>query len=163
MRAKSCALVLVSIGCGSAPAPVANATSGQVVTVRGVAQSHGSYCGGAPPTKEILEEVSRPRPVAGKFLVRAGAENTGDTPVAELSTAADGSFTVALPPGDYCVVTAGKRTLHVKPDAHHDRACLERVARTCDATWHVTAAGLDGAIDLNQACFGECFNGPPPP
>ena len=167
MNVNRAVLAVAMAGCASSAATQGTATGGPsapVASVHGVVQSQGGYCGGAAPTQEMLAAASRPNPVASAhFLVRVGTANSASPPEAQFTTKPDGSFELAVPPGDYCIVTDAKRTLAVTPSQYADRACLEQVQRTCDATWHVPAAGLDGSVTMARSCFGPCYHGPMPP
>jgi hypothetical protein len=71
--------------------------TGQITVVR-------PYCGGAAPSKEILERAKIPVPFAGqKFFLKKG--NTNRTPLvaANFTTDNNGNFYVLLPPGKYCL------------------------------------------------------------
>src|SRR5262245_48101077 len=96
---------LLSAGSLALALPSRAQSTGDLVVV---ANAHGSYCGGAAPTPDILAAARRPRPITGRFLVRRGRRNSVAAPVATLQTDATGTGTVALPPGTYCIVSESK-------------------------------------------------------
>src|SRR5687768_11984069 len=72
----------------------------------GLVTQTSSYCGGARPSEEILEEYNKPKPYIGKVLhVREGKDNvSGGKVVLRIVTNDSGYFSGSLPPGSYCIV-----------------------------------------------------------
>src|SRR5215468_1829781 len=89
------------------------------VTARVLYTERFGRWGGAMPThqeqarwEEMNREGAKPKPFAGqRILVRAGKRNRDRKPVAEGTSDANGRLTLALAPGDYCVVGESKRHL----------------------------------------------------
>jgi hypothetical protein len=119
-------------------------------------------CGGAALPYELMH---RTRPAAQLLLFRHGSVNTAAPPLVERASDERGQLTIDLPAGTYCVVTAAKRDPSQQPTnagARIDSACVERLARTCDATF--TTPVKQVRIDLYRStCFGPCYVGPMPP
>lgn len=66
----------------------------------------GSYCGGAAPSEEMLEEMRKPFPYPTKTLhVRKGTANNSKMPIlADIHPDKDGNYNIQLPAGTYCVI-----------------------------------------------------------
>jgi hypothetical protein len=107
------------------------------------------------------------RPLTVTLAVHAGTQNSSATPVLSFTPAADGTFRVTLPPGDYCVVRAEERTASDPADGktmYVDPGCMASWRAGCDAIWHVSPEDeLDGSFNVPGPCFGPCYRGPMPP
>jgi hypothetical protein len=63
-----------------------------------------SYCGGARPSDEILQDVQTPKPYAFKtFYIRKGAQNSKGKAIKVVTDSA-GCFSIKLKPGKYCLL-----------------------------------------------------------
>ena len=148
----------------SSPAPLAASAASTAasappptVEIRGSAVGVRSYCGGAPPTRQILDELRTPRPEAGLPLVfRRGDTNTPGGPIeAETRTDASGHFVVRLPPGSYCVVDGAKRDDHAPPASGPvtpDPVCYRRWLRTCDTGLQVSHEPGQPVLTFERGC-----------
>jgi hypothetical protein len=138
----------------AAPAPTA-ALAGILIRVP------SGPCGGARVSPEY--RLPPPSPASGvKILVRRGAVNTQTRPVAELTTAADGTFAANLPRGRYCLVLEAGRDRPTQGDRWHQLSCLVSAWQRCEAVVDVPVAA-PVRIEHQQSCFGPCYDGPPPP
>jgi len=83
------------------------------------------YCGGARPTPEILEELAKPRPYAGKTLIFVNQKNKVDS----VKTDNEGTFSYQVKPGKYRVYEAW-RFYRKTPDgtnhSNYDKECLKK-------------------------------------
>jgi hypothetical protein len=129
--------------------------SGQVC---GVVESTSSYCGGAQPPPQLLEQLATPQPYPGyRLLARRGQDNIADAPVfAETVTDDQGRFLFDLEPGWWCFVGENKRTPPANLDASWgsaDPTCLEDWFRTCESSLLLTDHPAQGLIiQIHQDC-----------
>ncbi len=74
--------------------------------VMGLVTLTSSYCGGARPTDEVMQEYNTPKPYAGKVLYfREGDKNDLNKKiVAKTVTNDSGYFEVKLPVGTYAII-----------------------------------------------------------
>jgi hypothetical protein len=74
--------------------------------VSGKVEKTFAYCGGARPSKEVLENLQSPVAYAGKkFYIREGRINTTSAKiVASFVTDSAGNFKVSLKPGTYSII-----------------------------------------------------------
>lgn len=141
----------------------------------------GNYCGGAAPSREMMEEVRRPKPKVGMRVI---AHPTGnyktDTDLEEWvgQTDGDGYWELKLYPGEYCLKVGAKAdTNPIVPESKPgwvvvDADCYTQWLGTCDLTFRVDTEGnVDGSLDilLYDKCFVEGYDpcsvymGPKPP
>jgi hypothetical protein len=73
-------------------------------TLTGKAEVSHPWCGGAMPSPSQRE---RRLPETQKYVVKPGDKNSEAKPVATIAPKADGSFSVKLPAGKWCVVDEG--------------------------------------------------------
>ena len=107
-------------------------TNKTTFTISGKVTQTSSYCGGAAPSPEMLEELARPVIYAGrKFSIRKGSINTLKEPVI-LSFKSDnkGLFSFQLPPGIYSVILEEQvkelnTAAYQKQNISADAACLK--------------------------------------
>jgi hypothetical protein len=83
---------------------------GETVSVSGTVFYTASYCGGAAPSREMLDNAQKPHPLANYTLIaRSGTTNRlGSNMVAKTTTDADGRFEFHLPRGTFCIVLGEK-------------------------------------------------------
>jgi hypothetical protein len=76
------------------------------VTVKGKLMQTNSYCGGAKPSEEMLEQIQKPVPYANKvFYVRKGKVNSTKAEViASFTTDVNGEFSFMITPGTYSII-----------------------------------------------------------
>src|SRR4051812_11044433 len=76
-----------------------------LLTVSGKVTQTSSYCGGARPSEEMMEQYNKPKPYAGKiFYVRKGKENNKKAVVLKFISDSAGNFSFQLPAGSYCII-----------------------------------------------------------
>jgi hypothetical protein len=129
--------------------------------VGGVTVTRPSHCGGAlvtPDTKLTTLKYA----YKGDFLVREGKTNSETEPVAELDLDGEGTFSVALPAGTYCLIKDTKKDPPAKTSQYHDPTCLEARWKSCEAVVE-HPSGKAVIIDLVESCSSPCYFGPPPP
>ena len=82
------------------------AISLKTYTVTGKVTQTYSYCGGAAPPKDLLDEMATPVAFPGKrFYIRPGVTNNSNVKIVKsFTTAEDGSFSIQLAPGIYAVI-----------------------------------------------------------
>jgi hypothetical protein len=139
------------LGACAPPAPK-KGISGQAFLNRAV------HCGGAAPRPG---EKMTDRSAAGsrQLFIRPGNKNDVTKKATEVTTSPDGSFTVDLPDGEYCIVDLGKKDMP-KGGQYTDQSCLQGWVTQCDA---VVKAPGSVTVELQQGCFGPCYRGPLPP
>lgn len=151
-----------------------------VFTVTGKAEVSHPWCGGAMPSPSQRE---RRLPEQEPFVLKAGDRNTEVTPVATVTPKADGSFSVKLPAGKWCVVEKARSDVPpskaaMKPQpagtpraamvGTPDYACLDSVWGECLEVFEVNASVKDVQVTRYVPCSfqvrcpakGEL---PPPP
>jgi hypothetical protein len=161
---------LLALGAGGAWAG-AKETS----RVAGIAVLESSVCGGgAAISREQIERLPPPRPVAGKeFLVVAGDRINVKRPVARFTTRIDGTFATRLPAGTWCIFEAARRPAGdeappvAAPEPGIDEACLAENRRRCDLVLPVTSDVRAARIVFVERCpqpwAQPCYHGPMPP
>jgi hypothetical protein len=168
----------VIAGCVGRSAPPARppdviATTPGLVRVSGRATLETHYCagGGARVTPEMYDQARRTAPITADLLVLRGKEIDPREPDATIRPDAQGRFTVELAEGTWCVFLASRRPIGPFPTEKvggRDAACLEQVARTCDAVWTITGKPpAEPDIAIPEPCpqvFNQpCYSGPMPP
>lgn len=96
-------LLLLLTGCSS----IKNSSSNDAkITIHGIVTKSGSYCGGARPTDEMLEQIERSIPYADlKLYIRKGNRNSLDSPVIDSTiTNEKGEFKLELNSGSYVLL-----------------------------------------------------------
>jgi hypothetical protein len=65
-----------------------------------------SYCGGAAPSRELQDEIKKPKPCLEKyFFLKKGDANSAKNPVIDvINVDSTGSFSFQLKQGVYCVI-----------------------------------------------------------
>lgn len=81
-------------------------------TVSGSVRQTSSYCGGANPPKELLQQLATPMPYPGKtFYIKKGAVNDLTMPVVtSFTTDSNGHFSTRLPAGTYAILVKEQLT-----------------------------------------------------
>lgn len=168
-------LVLV---CSFTKAQVTKSKKEIVHTISGKVTQTSSYCGGAMPTEEILQEMSKPVPYAGKvFYVRKGSVNNIKMPIVlSFTVNAKGEFSIDLPPGQYCLIQKEQvKTLNMKnykstTDLQIDENCLKEWWAKPYYAFQITDKNItDLKFNFYHACFVNSdipcieYVGPMPP
>ena len=150
---------------------------GKEYTVSGNVMLTRSYCGGAAPSQEMLDNLRIPIPFEGlKVHARQGTANDLKKPLLRTTTTdANGNYSFKLPAGEYCIIYDERAKL---PDTKnfeanylvYDQACFVEWVKACDATVKVTDANVSApSFTLRQPCmksyYSNCirYQGPYPP
>lgn len=148
------------------------------VTVKGKLMQTNSYCGGARPTDEMLAEIQKPTPYAGKvFYVRKGKVNSKKAEViTSFTTDANGEFSFEITPGTYSIIQA-KQLKALKPADLKTKGYQVVDAKCMKAWWTKPYYLLEVKTEnitipewsIHHPCFvsGDIpcisYNGPMPP
>jgi hypothetical protein len=160
--------------------PTLTGSKGEMQKISGTVMLTQSYCGGAAPSPEMLEEIRQPHPYSGcKLIFKSGNENTLHPKMKfETTTGADGTYEIELPSGTWCIVQAWQadeselnhyRNLNA-PEMQVDVDCLESNWHACLRIVEIFDAPLDSVdFEFHEICFQPigipCLNytGPMPP
>ncbi|MEP7164078.1 MAG: hypothetical protein ABI741_05250 [Ferruginibacter sp.] len=120
-----------------------------------------SYCGGAAPSQDILEELAKPVAYAGKkFYIRRGEINdTKNKVIKSFTTGKDGDFCIRLAPGTYAIILEEQLdTINIKDYTKPDQLVDEQ----CMLSWWTKPYYLLKVKDsnirkLNFSFFHRCF------
>jgi hypothetical protein len=117
-------ILLIGLFCGSLHSQTKFTISGKV-------SQTSSYCGGAPPSKEMLEEFARPEPYSGKtFHVLKPKSKTS---LLKFTSDAQGNFSFSLPTGTYTIVLSEQLDKNSVNKYRKDPEYI--VDETCLKTW----------------------------
>ncbi len=144
--------------------------SGQILIVE-------SYCGGAAPSRELLEEVRRPKPCLEKyFFLKKGDANSAKNPVIDvINVDSTGRFSFKLKQGSYCVIqdfqTKPIQLENYKTSNNFDYQgddCMRKYWADCYQTIDLKENINDLIITVYKKCFGNgnpcmIYTGPMPP
>jgi len=147
--------------------------------VSGTIQYSESYCGGARPTDEMLEEITRPENYPGKrlFVVNGNINQSEKKIIAAIISDSAGKFSVLLPPGEYCIIQPEQRdkkifTKYDNPDDNieADEKCLTEWFKTCLFSFKVESSPVtEIQLMFHRPCFLPegipclSYTGPMPP
>ena len=145
------------------------------IVIHGLVTETSSYCGGAQPSEELLEELRKPLAKANKliYIKRGSANNENAKVMYTATTDEDGKFAISLPVGyTYCFVeewkskpfTIPKNTEFVKWDVD----CLKARYKEGDYVLQVKKKNNSLVkINYHTPCFYKpyCgdYSGPLPP
>jgi hypothetical protein len=133
--------------------------------VSGSVASVSSYCGGPPPSEDLLRTLRTPAVRPGtKLLFRRGRRNAASSPIAaEVTSDAEGRFTVdRLAPGTYCIVEDVKRTFRLPRYGAlvAKRGCYASWFATCDATFSLGKKhGERVSVEIDLGCESGATRG----
>ena len=144
--------------------------SGQILIVE-------SYCGGAAPSRELLEEVRSPKPCLEKyFFLKKGDANSAKNPVIDvINVDSTGRFSFKLKQGSYCVIqdfqTKPIQLENYKTSNNFDYQgddCMRKYWADCYQTIDLKENINDLIITVYKKCFGNgnpcmIYTGPMPP
>lgn len=153
------------------------------VLVTGKVMHTGAACGGVELSPDEYAWIATPKPFANKkiYVKKGIANDLKAKPVLEFTTAADGTFAINLPPGDYCFVDEFKKdkknytnilknySSPTKDRSAVDKECLDKWFSTPDATLTIVHMGVkDFTITYADKCGWDnvpctIYNGPLPP
>lgn len=110
MLRKWCNVLLLSAGwlssCHTSKASAGYGATGNTYTISGSVTQTSSYCGGANPPKELLQQMATPVAYPGKtFYTKSGTVNDLAMPVlTSFTTDSTGHFSIHLSPGIYAII-----------------------------------------------------------
>ena len=166
MSAITLSIVLFSFfACGTKHPAAAEKNSSQVpakkITVSGNVTQTYSYCGGARPSQDMLEQLAVPKPYPNKkFLVIKGDKNTAAHEIiVSFSADSAGNFSFQLPPGTYSILTDEQ----AKPVSAADyKTQFITVDEQCLKDWwakpyYLLEVGAANIKDLKFNFYHRCF------
>ena len=146
-------------------------------TVTGIVTQTYSYCGGAAPPKQLLDQLATPVAYAGKkFYIRPGKTNSAKIKtVKSFTTNSAGEFSFRLSPGTYAIIL--EEQLHkikagdyAKQDRSVDEKCLQQWWVKPYYVLEVKGRNTNGLnFNFHHPCFISndipciTYNGPMPP
>lgn len=144
-------VLMFSISCHSSKKGIENKSKeNNFVTITGKVDQIFNYCGGARPTKELLENFAKPRPFPDKtFYIKEGTTNTEKAKViTSFTTKADGSFSFQLPKGIYSIIVAEQLHPISAKDLENKN---QKVDEQCLQKWWKTPYSVLEVKDLNNS------------
>lgn len=148
--------------------------SSSLVKVKGTVTSTNSYCGGAQPPEELLQDLKSPKPMSGKvILVKMGKVNSEKCKVVKkLITNDKGEFEVMLKKGrDYIFIEEWKGMPYKLPKNTEwikwDAECYKKSYQTPDYVLHKANRTSTIPMNFHIRCSFDpyCgqYSGPLPP
>ena len=142
--------------------------------VSGTIMQTQSYCGGAQPTKEILDKLNKPTGIPDtKLFIRKSATNSEDLIIIDsIFSDSVGKFSIDLAPGTYCLVESWKAKRFIPPSDNQnqktDTICLRNLYNLCDYVLEVDNKNIENVnIVFHRDCFYNLpcvtYKGPVPP
>jgi hypothetical protein len=151
--------------------------------VDGIYTESNSYCSGARPSQEMLNDLEKPVPLANKVLyIKSGTENNlKKKRYVKVKTDLNGTFTCSLPIGQYIIIGVDKLDLkyynfllskYAVPSKNYkavDKACLNEWLKEPLLSFEVKKNKTDTLkIHLTKPCEWNSipctqFTGPLPP
>lgn len=141
-----------------------------------------SYCGGARPSEEMLNEMRSEKPLAGEeIFIRSGtANNPEDKILTQGKSDSNGVVALKLPKGNFYMVFGNKKnrdfsdelikTYEVKSENYSaiNKACLEEWLKQPELLMEVKEQGDSFKVNWNQPCPWHAvpctsYTGPLPP
>jgi hypothetical protein len=132
-----------------------------------------SYCGGAAPTRKILDSYNTPKGIPfGKLFIKSGLMNIEGAPILhEITADSNGNFSIRLPAGNYCLLEEWKSKPFKLPlnnvNQTVDSACFRNLYNAPDFNLKVTNKNIHHmqfifhrACSNNQPCVS--YQGPLP-
>ena len=82
----------------------------ELFEVIGMITETQSYCGGAAPPQDLLDELSKPKPIKGySMYIRKTSNNIKNPILYIILTDSNGHFKIKLPVGSYSIVDDSKK------------------------------------------------------
>ena len=106
----------------------------QKVTISGTITQTHSYCGGAAPPRELIEELKTPKPLPGKkmYIIKGDTNTTGRDIILNFISDENGNFSFQLEPGLYSVLLEEQISA---PDAKKYRTETQSIDESCYNKW----------------------------
>ena len=148
------------------------------IVVKGKVTQTWSYCGGAAPSEEMLEEARRPRPYEGKvFYIRKGKINSLKEPmILSFTVSAAGTFSFQLPAGVYSIIQDTQlkalnfNDYNVDANKYADKDCLKKWWAQAYYVLEIKDKNITNLnFEFHHACFVDSdipclqYVGPMPP
>lgn len=148
-----------------------------VFTLKGKIVLVDSYCGGAAPSRELLEEIRRPKPYLEKyFFLKRGDANSAKNPVIDVIIVDSlGNFSLELKQGVYCFIqdfqTKPLQLGNYKTSGNFQfqgDECMRKYWADCYLTIDLKQNINDLIITVYKKCFSDgnpcmIYTGPMPP
>jgi hypothetical protein len=119
-----------------------------------------SYCGGAPPSEDMLQKLQTPQALNGVtfYIIKGNKVKPGVKPIATFTTDDFGKATVRLAPGNYSVISAEQlKSFAPKQDTqydHWDKDCLYQQWLTPLLSFTIKSAKpTKQAANIHKPCF----------
>lgn len=101
--------------------------------IKGNVKQTSSYCGGARPSQEMLDEFATPKPFPNKtfYVLKGKTNNLSNKIIATFTTDTNGNFSFKLPPGTYSILVE-EQTKPIKAQDYTNKyqtvndKCLQR-------------------------------------
>jgi hypothetical protein len=154
----------------AAPALPLFTLSGKIMMVE-------AYCGGAAATRELINEIKKPKPCREKyFFIKKGDANSAKNPVIDvIKVDSTGNFSITLKQGVYCIIQVFQtKPLQlenyqaVKNFEYKGDDCMRKYWADCYQTVDLKSNISDFNITVYKKCFGDgnpclIYSGPMPP
>ncbi len=142
--------------------------------VSGTIMQTQSYCGGAQPTKEILDKLNTATGIANtRLFIRKNAVNSVDIEIVDsIISDTNGNFSIDLAPGTYCLVESWKAKRFSPPSDNQnqkiDTVCLKNLYNLCDYELKISDKNIENLkIVFHRNCINNqpciTYSGPVPP
>ena len=165
-------LIRIGIGCGliiafgfaSGQPGEADLPKDQKTAVKIHFTFTSTYCGDDAPAQQLLDELARPKPLAGQpvFVKRGEVNNPDDNTFIFSGTSGDiGEVNIVVPPGKYYVVFDNKKTRDLYEEYRSkyttqtefytalDPSCLSEWIKTPELTFEVRS-GYPQELTINK-------------
>jgi len=112
----------------------ATQTSPKKITISGMVTQTYSYCGGAAPPREILEQLAEPKPFPNKkfHVIKGDTNTTSHKIILSFTSDTAGNFSFQLEPGTYSILLEEQAFL---PDAKKYKTQSINVDEECYKSW----------------------------
>lgn len=157
---------------------IAQSKSKKTYKVSGQVTQSFNYCGGARPSEEMLNNLTKSTPYVAKvFYVKKGKENSlKNAVILKFVIDSAGKFSFNLPAGVYSIIQAEQlqkinyKTLSKISNVTFDKLCLEKWWKQPYHQFELTDKEITGLkFHFNHACFVNSdmpclqYVGPMPP
>ncbi len=140
-----------------------------------------SYCGGAQPPKDLINQLNTPNPLANKklFVRRGKTNNLKSKIILSLTSDSLGNCNFKLPAGTYCIIDETKKdytyynkmikqyALPTKTTSAIDKQCLKTWLNTPDAILTIKDSVNAFTVNFHKICSFKIncvqYSGPLPP
>jgi hypothetical protein len=122
--------------------------------VHGYVETLGSYCGGAAPSREMMEEMSKPKPSVGtKIYFRKGKVNDLSQPIVDSLVVDDqGNYSINLPNGDFVMLLPEMRDSSAIKSWRAKESKIRVASEECLKDWFrkgiIAINVMDGSLNV---------------